>query len=84
VDPKFNSKDAYKANLATGYLFDWSKAMYDFYKVFTETKPLRDQLEVVKKVVAEKKEELRVKMEALDKINAQIRTLTEMFEEKNK
>lgn len=58
--------------------------MYDFYKVFTETKPLRDQLEVVKKVVAEKKEELRVKMEALDKINAQIRTLTEMFEEKNK
>lgn len=33
---------------ATGYLFGWVKAMYDFNKVFVETEPLRKQLDEVK------------------------------------
>lgn len=39
--PKFNEADAYGGSKATGYLFGWVKAMYDFNKVFTETEPLR-------------------------------------------
>lgn len=39
--PKFNEADAYGGSKATGYLFGWAKAMYDFHKVFTETEPLR-------------------------------------------
>lgn len=52
--PKYNEKDAYGASKACGYLFNWAKAMHDFYKVFTSTKPLREKLEETKKIVEEK------------------------------
>lgn len=42
--PKFNSADAFQGSKATGYLFGWCKCMYDFFKVYTETKPLREKL----------------------------------------
>lgn len=51
-DPKFNEKDAYNGSKASGYLFNWVKAMYEYYTVFTNTKPLREQLDVAKKIVA--------------------------------
>jgi 5'-deoxynucleotidase YfbR-like HD superfamily hydrolase len=37
INPDFNEAKAFSANIATGYLFNWSKSMYDFYTVFTET-----------------------------------------------
>ncbi len=67
--PKFNEKDAYQASKACGYLFNWVKAMYDYYKVYTSTRPLREQLESVKKIVEDKKRELKEKMDALEVIN---------------
>lgn len=70
--PKFNERDATLGSKATGYLYGWCKCMYDYYKVFTETKPLREKLEMMNKVVQEKGEELRVKKEALAVINAKI------------
>lgn len=67
--PKFNEADAYGGSKATGYLFGWVKAMYDFNKVFTETEPLRKQLSQVKQIVEEKTAELKEKKESLEKIN---------------
>lgn len=46
--PKFTEKDAYGASKATGYLYGWVKCMYDFFKVFTETKPIREELAKMK------------------------------------
>jgi dynein heavy chain len=40
----FNEKKAYAVSQPIGYLFNWVKAMYDFFKVFTETQPMRDKL----------------------------------------
>jgi len=43
--------------------------MTSFYEVFTNTKPLREKLVMMKQVVAEKTQELKLKKEALDKVN---------------
>lgn len=61
----FNKKRASEANVAVGYLYGWSKAMYDFYKVFTETQPLRDQLKHVQAEVEQKLGELKEKQDNL-------------------
>jgi dynein heavy chain len=42
--PKFTEKDAYGASKATGYLFGWVKCMYDYFRVYTDTKPLREEM----------------------------------------
>ena len=60
----------------------WVKAMYDYYRVFTDTKPLREQLIQMRKIVEEKTAELRVKKDALERINNRIRELEELFEQK--
>ena len=60
----------------------WCKAMYDYYRVFTDTKPLREQLVAMRKIVDEKTAELRVKKEALERINNKIRELEEMYDQK--
>ncbi len=60
----------------------WVKAMYDYYRVFTDTKPLREQLIQMRKIVEEKTAELRVKKDALERINNKIRELEELFEQK--
>lgn len=46
--------------------------MLGYYKVFTETKPLREKLAEMRKIVQEKTEELKIKKEALDKVNKRI------------
>lgn len=38
-DPEYNYERVRKANLAASYLFQWTKAMYDYYKIFERTKP---------------------------------------------
>ena len=53
----------------------WVKAMYDYFRVFTDTKPLREKLAAMRKIVDEKTAELRIKKEALEKINKKIREL---------
>lgn len=60
----------------------WVKAMYDYFKVFTETKPLREQLIQMKKIVEEKTAELKIKKDELEKVNQRIRELEEMYEQK--
>lgn len=47
----------------------WVKAMYDYFRVFTDTKPLREQLVQMRKIVEEKTAELRIKKEALERVN---------------
>ena len=66
---------AEKCSFATKFLFMWVKAMYDYFRVFTDTKPLREKLAAMRKIVDEKTAELRIKKEALEKINKKIREL---------
>jgi dynein heavy chain len=47
----------------------WVKAMVDYYKVYSETKPLREKLFLTKLIVTEKTNELALKKNALDLIN---------------
>jgi len=49
--------------------------MYTFFKVFTETQPLRDELNRVTIIVAEKTKELAIKKELLDTINKKLAKL---------
>ena len=80
--PEFSLQAAEKCSFATKFLFMWVKAMYDYYRVFTDTKPLREQLIQMRKIVEEKTAELRVKKDALERINNRIRELEELFEQK--
>ncbi len=79
--PKFNQKDAWGASKAAGYLFGWVKAMYDYYKVFVTSEPIRKQLMDIQKVVDEKKEILGKKMAELDAVNRKIAKLQNDFNE---
>jgi dynein heavy chain, axonemal len=56
--------------------------MYDYYKIFTETKPLREKLVEVRKLVEIKTAELKVKKDALEEVNKKIRSLQAAFDEK--
>ena len=56
--------------------------MSDYYKVFTTTQPLREKLVDMKRVVAEKTEELKIKKDALEKVNSRIAFLEQQFNEK--
>jgi dynein heavy chain, axonemal len=58
--------------------------MLGYYKVFTETKPLREKLAEMRKIVQEKTEELKIKKDALDKVNKRIQELEDMFAQKMK
>jgi dynein heavy chain len=44
-DPKFSLESAASSSFAIKFIFSWVKAMYDFYKVYTETEPIRVKLE---------------------------------------
>ena len=69
---------------AIQFLYLWVKAMYDFNKVYNETRPLREKLEATQKLLAEKTAFLKQKMDALEMVNNKIRVLEETFDEKIK
>ena len=77
--PEFTFAAVERTSFATKFLYMWVKAMWDYYKVYTETKPLREKLLVMRQIVEEKTAELKVKKEALDKINNKIKDLEDMF-----
>ena len=58
--------------------------MYDFNKVFNETRPLREKLEATQKVLAQKTAFLKEKMDALNAVNKKIKELEDMFDQKIK
>jgi len=49
--------------------------MYDYFRVYTDTKPIREELARMKEIVEVKTAELAVKKQALERINAKIREL---------
>lgn len=57
---------------ATKFLYQWVTAMVTYNKVYVETEPLRIKLEEMRKIVEEKTAELKIKKDALDKINKKI------------
>lgn len=70
--PEFTLAAVERCSFATKFLFMWCKAMVDYYKVYTETKPLREKLIEMRRIVDEKTKELKIKKEALEKINKTI------------
>lgn len=53
-DPDFALERAKVCSFAVKFLYLWVMAMYDYNKVFLETQPMRDQLQIAMKTVAEK------------------------------
>ena len=84
IDPEFTYERAKTASYAIQFLYLWCKAMYDFNKVYNETRPLREKLEATQKLLAEKTAFLKEKMDALEEVNNKIRTLEETFDQKIK
>lgn len=82
VDPQFTLDRAKTASYAIQFLFLWVKAMYDFNKVFNETRPLREKLQATQKLLAEKTAFLKQKMDALNAVNAKIKSLEQMLDQK--
>ncbi|KAL4427402.1 hypothetical protein ABPG74_009674 [Tetrahymena malaccensis] len=82
--PEFTFAAVERCSFATKFLYMWVKAMVDYYKVYTETKPLREKLIEMRRIVDEKMGQLRIKKEELAKINAKIQHLEEMFSQKMK
>jgi dynein heavy chain, axonemal len=78
IKPEFNFQAVERTSFATKFLYLWVNAMLGYYKVFTETKPLREKLAEMRKIVQEKTEELKIKKEALDKVNKRIQELEDM------
>ncbi len=84
VDPEFTLDRAKTASYAIQFLYLWVKAMYDFNKVFNETRPLREKLEATQKLLAQKTAFLKQKIDALNAVNAKIKSLEETFDQKIK
>lgn len=82
--PDFTFQKIESSSYACKYLFLWVKAMVDYYKVFTETKPLREKLVTVRHLVEEKTAELKIKKDALDEVNRKIMELQLTFDAKMK
>lgn len=61
--PEFNYQAVERCSYATKFLFMWVKAMVDYQKVYVETKPLREKLIEMRKIVEEKTTQLRIKKE---------------------
>lgn len=53
-DPDFTLDRAKTCSYAIQFLYLWVRAMFDFNKVFNETRPLREKLEATQKLLAEK------------------------------
>lgn len=81
-DPTFNLESVAKCNVASKYLFLWVQAMYDYYTVYTTTKPLREKLIFMRKLVEEKNASLAIKKSELAKINKKIAELESTFNAK--
>lgn len=54
TDTEFTLERAKTASYAIQFLYLWVKAMFDFNKVFNETRPLREKLEATQKILSEK------------------------------
>lgn len=83
-DPDFTLERAKTSSYAIQFLYLWVKAMFDFNKVFNETRPLREKLEATQKILSQKTAELNEKKAALDAVNKKIQALEEMFDQKMK
>ncbi|KAL4429885.1 hypothetical protein ABPG74_022908 [Tetrahymena malaccensis] len=81
-DPDFTLSRAQTCSYAVQFLFQWVKAMYDYNKVYLETKPLRDKLDETQKILDEKTKELNEKKAKLDKIQQQIKGLEDLYNSK--
>lgn len=80
--PDFTQQRANDCSLAVSFIFMWINAIYTFFKVFTETQPLRDELSRVQAIVAEKTAILKVKKQELDLITSRLMELENQLNEK--
>ena len=65
-------------------MYNWVTAMYSFNIEYVRAGPLRQQMEDMRKIVAEKEAELKIKKESLQAINDKIQELESAFREKVK
>ena len=82
TNPEFAKERVEKSNEAAKYLHMWIMAMYQYNKIFLKTQPLRDELAQKKQELAAKQLQLHEKKRELEKVNATIRSLQEMYDQK--
>ena len=71
-----------KSSDAAKYLRMWVMAMYNYHQIFQETQPLRAELEMKLKEKAESEALLAEKKAELEKVNATIKRLEDMYDAK--
>jgi dynein heavy chain len=54
IEPDFTFERAKQCSAAVKYLYSWVKAMYEYNKVYIETKPLRERFLEAQKSLREK------------------------------
>jgi len=79
---EFAKERVESSNEAAKYLHMWIMAMYSYNKIFLKTQPLRDELALKKQELAAKQLQLHEKKRELEKVNATIRSLQEMYDQK--
>ena len=70
------------SNEAAKYLRMWIMAMYQYNGIYLKTQPLREELAQKKLELAEAQKALMQKKQELEKVNATIRGLQEMYDQK--
>jgi dynein heavy chain len=82
TDPDFNLERAKQCSFAVKFLYSWVRAMYDYNKVYIETRPLRDKLAHTRHILSEKTAFLNEKKAQLDECNRKIQVLQDLYNEK--
>lgn len=81
-DPDFNHERAKQCSLAVKFLYSWVKAMYDYNKVYIETRPLREKLAHSRSILDEKTAFLNSKKAELNECNRKVQVLLDLYNEK--
>ncbi|CAD8066256.1 unnamed protein product [Paramecium sonneborni] len=80
-EPDFTFERAKQCSAAVKYLYSWVKAMYEYNKVYIETKPLRDRLIEAQKQLREKTQILNEKKSQLVIVFQKVKDLQEKYDQ---
>ncbi|CAD8154161.1 unnamed protein product [Paramecium pentaurelia] len=80
-EPDFTFERAKQCSAAVKYLYSWVKAMYEYNKVYIETKPLRERLIEAQKQLKDKTDILNEKKSQLTIVFQKVKVLQEKYDQ---
>ncbi|KAM3134143.1 Dynein heavy chain 3 [Paramecium bursaria] len=81
-DPEFSMERAKQCSAAVKHLYSWVKAMYDYNRVYIDTKPLRERLQASQEQLQEKTQILNEKKQQLIHVQEIVKRLQLQLREK--